>query len=72
MNEFVAFTEGLGHTSDAQRARFLNVGQATMSRLRSGHQNPGPHFIAAVYRAVAEAPGDHTGAEFFEFDGGDA
>lgn len=69
-SEFDAFTEPLGHTSNVKKARFIGCAMATMSRVRAGKQNPGPRFIALVYTAAAQHPGGRTGAEFFDFSGG--
>jgi hypothetical protein len=71
IREFDVYAEGLGYVSDSQKAVFVGCGQATMSRIRAGRQNPGAQFIAGVYRAVAGAPGNRTGAEFFDFCGSD-
>jgi hypothetical protein len=71
--DFDAFTEGLGHTSNVKKAKFVGCGIATMSRIRAGKQNPGTQFIAAVYTAVAQLPreirDEITGEKFFDFSG---
>jgi hypothetical protein len=68
-SEFDAYAERLGHRTDGEKARFIGCGTATMSRIKSGKQNPGPLFIAAVYTAVENAPGAETGSDFFDFSG---
>lgn len=46
--EFDAVTGVKGWTTDAERARRLNISQATLSNLRAGRANPGRKFIDAV------------------------
>lgn len=66
-SEFDAYTEPLGYDSNVKKAKLVGCGIATMSRMRSGKQNPGPHFIAAVYEAV----GPDVALRFFDFRGSD-
>lgn len=68
-HEFDAFAKELGHTSDAAKARFLGVGIATMSRIRTRKQQPGGEFIAAVFTAVNTAAPRVDPGQFFDFYG---
>jgi hypothetical protein len=65
-SEFDAYAEALGHDSNVKKARFTGLGIATISRLRSGKQNPGPLVIAAIYQTCGDAAG-----RFFDFRGSD-
>jgi hypothetical protein len=68
-SDFDTYAESLGYATDGQKAQFIGCGIATMSRIKAGKQNPGPQFMAAVYAAVAAAPGEQTGTDFFDFSG---
>ena len=64
-SEFDAYTEPRGYDSNVKKARLIGCGIATMSRIRSGKQNPGPFFTAAVYAAF----GKEQASKFFDCGG---
>lgn len=68
-SRFDDIVEPLGYDSNVKKARFVGCGIATMSRIRSGQQNPGPAFIAMVYRAIRALPHPLDPGQLFDFDG---
>lgn len=46
LDAFDRITTEMGLTSDADRARAIGMDHGIISRLRSGHNRPGPKFIA--------------------------
>jgi hypothetical protein len=66
-DRFDAFAKALGYHSTTDKARFVGCGTATMSRILTGKQNPGPAFITAIYTTASRHGVD--GADFFNFSG---